>query len=100
MDTGSWEQMLPKSSKVFPHEYKRVLARKPVLAVQRAPRRCSMGKVTGFLEYTRQVAERRPPAVRIRDWFEIYQPFPEETLRSQGARCMDCGVPFAIPAAR
>jgi glutamate synthase (NADPH/NADH) small chain len=32
--------------------------------------------------------------VRIRDWFEIYQPFPEETLRSQGARCMDCGVPF------
>jgi glutamate synthase (NADPH/NADH) small chain len=53
-----------------------------------------MGKVTGFLEYTREVAQRRPPAVRIRDWFEIYQPFPEETLRSQGARCMDCGVPF------
>jgi hypothetical protein len=53
-----------------------------------------MGKVTGFLEYTREVAERRPPAERIRDWFEIYQPFPEETLRSQGARCMDCGVPF------
>ena len=53
-----------------------------------------MGKVTGFLEYTREVAERRPPSERIRDWFEIYQPFPEETLRSQGARCMDCGVPF------
>jgi glutamate synthase (NADPH/NADH) small chain len=53
-----------------------------------------MGKVTGFLEYTREVAERRPPAERVRDWFEIYQPFPEETLRSQGARCMDCGVPF------
>jgi glutamate synthase (NADPH/NADH) small chain len=53
-----------------------------------------MGKVTGFLEYTREVAERRPRAERIRDWFEIYQPFPEETLRSQGARCMDCGVPF------
>jgi glutamate synthase (NADPH/NADH) small chain len=53
-----------------------------------------MGKVTGFLEYTREVAERRPPAERIRDWFEIYQPFPEETLRPQGARCMDCGVPF------
>jgi glutamate synthase (NADPH/NADH) small chain len=53
-----------------------------------------MGKVTGFLEYPREVAERRPPATRIRDWFEIYQPFPEETLRSQGARCMDCGVPF------
>jgi glutamate synthase (NADPH/NADH) small chain len=53
-----------------------------------------MGKVTGFLEYTRELPQRRPPAERIRDWFEIYQPFPEETLRSQGARCMDCGVPF------
>jgi glutamate synthase (NADPH/NADH) small chain len=53
-----------------------------------------MGKVTGFLEYTREVAGRRPPAERIRDWFEIYRPFPEETLRAQGARCMDCGVPF------
>ena len=53
-----------------------------------------MGKVTGFLEYTREVAERRPPSARIRDWFEIYRPFPEETLRAQGARCMDCGVPF------
>jgi glutamate synthase (NADPH/NADH) small chain len=37
---------------------------------------------------------RRPPAERIRDWFEIYQPFPEDSLRSQAARCMDCGVPF------
>jgi len=53
-----------------------------------------MGKVTGFLEYTREVAERRPPSERVHDWFEIYRPFPEETLRSQGARCMDCGVPF------
>jgi glutamate synthase (NADPH/NADH) small chain len=53
-----------------------------------------MGKVTGFLEYPREVAGRRPPAERVRDWFEIYQPFPEATLRSQGARCMDCGVPF------
>jgi glutamate synthase (NADPH/NADH) small chain len=53
-----------------------------------------MGKVTGFMEYTREVAERRPPADRIKDWFEIYKPFPEEKLRAQGARCMDCGVPF------
>jgi glutamate synthase (NADPH/NADH) small chain len=53
-----------------------------------------MGKVTGFLEYTRELPERRPPSARIRDWFEIYRPFPEETLRAQGARCMDCGVPF------
>ncbi|MGA2267311.1 MAG: glutamate synthase subunit beta [Bryobacteraceae bacterium] len=53
-----------------------------------------MGKPTGFLEYTREVPERRPPSERIRDWFEIYLPFPGETLRAQGARCMDCGVPF------
>ena len=53
-----------------------------------------MGKTTGFLEYPREVAERRPPAERIKDWFEIYNPFPEAKLRDQGARCMDCGVPF------
>jgi len=53
-----------------------------------------MGKVTGFLEYTREVPSRRPPAERINDWFEIYQPFPDEKLRTQAGRCMDCGVPF------
>ena len=53
-----------------------------------------MGKTTGFLEYSRELPQRRPPAERIRDWFEIYQPFPEESVRTQGARCMDCGVPF------
>jgi glutamate synthase (NADPH/NADH) small chain len=53
-----------------------------------------MGKVTGFLEYTREMPTRRPPAERIKDWFEIYQPFPEESVKAQGARCMDCGVPF------
>jgi glutamate synthase (NADPH/NADH) small chain len=53
-----------------------------------------MGKVSGFLEYTREVPQRRPPAERIHDWFEVYLPFPEESVRTQGARCMDCGVPF------
>ena len=53
-----------------------------------------MGKATGFLEYKREMPGRRPPAERVRDWFEIYQPFPEDNLRQQGARCMDCGVPF------
>src|SRR5271169_4229772 len=53
-----------------------------------------MGKVTGFVEYTRETPGRRPPAQRINDWFEVYQDFPEEKLRKQGARCMDCGVPF------
>jgi glutamate synthase (NADPH/NADH) small chain len=53
-----------------------------------------VGKVTGFLEYTRELPQRRPPAERIKDWSEIYQPFPEDPLRNQAARCMDCGVPF------
>jgi glutamate synthase (NADPH/NADH) small chain len=53
-----------------------------------------MGKVTGFMEYTRELPQRRDPALRIKDWFEIYQPFPEDHLRTQAARCMDCGVPF------
>jgi glutamate synthase (NADPH/NADH) small chain len=53
-----------------------------------------MGKITGFKEIEREVPERRPIAERINDWLEVYQPFPEEKVRSQGARCMDCGVPF------
>jgi glutamate synthase (NADPH/NADH) small chain len=53
-----------------------------------------MGKVTGFMEYTRELPQRRDPAVRIKDWFEIYQPFPDDHLQTQAARCMDCGVPF------
>src|SRR6202044_1725654 len=62
---------------------------------QAQPRpRCSMGKVTGFLEIQREQMTRRKPEERVRDWFEIYDPFPEEKQREQGARCMDCGVPF------
>jgi glutamate synthase (NADPH/NADH) small chain len=53
-----------------------------------------MGKVTGFLEYTRELPKRRPVEERVDDWFEIYEEFPAENLRRQGARCMDCGVPF------
>jgi len=53
-----------------------------------------MGKDTGFLEYERQVPVRRPATQRINDWFEIYLDQPEMKLREQGARCMDCGVPF------
>jgi glutamate synthase (NADPH/NADH) small chain len=53
-----------------------------------------MGKDTGFMEYSRELARRRPVAERVNDWFEIYQDFSEENLRTQGARCMDCGVPF------
>ena len=53
-----------------------------------------MGKVSGFLEYQREVPGRRPPEERVKDWLEIYTPFPEDKIRLQGARCMDCGVPF------
>jgi len=53
-----------------------------------------VGKVTGFLEHTRELPARRPATERINDWFEIYLDFPEEKIRTQGARCMDCGVPF------
>ena len=53
-----------------------------------------MAKTTGFLDYSRELPQRRPVEERVKDWFEIYKPFPEEKLRNQGARCMDCGVPF------
>jgi glutamate synthase (NADPH) small chain len=53
-----------------------------------------MGKTTGFLEIEREQAVRRKVEDRVQDWFEIYEPFPEEKQREQGARCMDCGVPF------
>ncbi len=53
-----------------------------------------MGKPTGFLEYERTLPQRRPPEERIKDWFEIYQEFPRTAVQEQGARCMECGVPF------
>jgi glutamate synthase (NADPH) small chain len=53
-----------------------------------------MGKDTGFLEIERELPHKRKASERVNDWFEIYEPFPEEKQREQGARCMDCGVPF------
>ncbi|MGH9028341.1 MAG: glutamate synthase subunit beta, partial [Acidimicrobiales bacterium] len=53
-----------------------------------------MGKPTGFVEYPRRLPPRRPVKVRLRDWREVYEPFQEEEARRQGARCMDCGIPF------
>jgi len=53
-----------------------------------------VGKNTGFMEYAREVPTRRPIEERVHDWKEIYQPFPIENVRTQGARCMDCGIPF------
>ena len=53
-----------------------------------------MGKPTGFKEYERKVVPYRDPAERANDFLEIYTDPPEEHLHTQGARCMDCGVPF------
>jgi glutamate synthase (NADPH) small chain len=53
-----------------------------------------MARPTGFLEFPRETPERRPITERVNDWFEIYRDLPEEKLRQQAARCMDCGVPF------
>src|SRR5688572_22418662 len=53
-----------------------------------------MGKPTGFMEYSRTVPLSRHPRERIADWNEFHDHLPVEELRTQGARCMDCGVPF------
>ncbi len=53
-----------------------------------------MGKPTGFMEFTRQLPTDRSPLERLKDWNEFHEHMPEDSLRQQGARCMDCGVPF------
>jgi glutamate synthase (NADPH/NADH) small chain len=53
-----------------------------------------MGKTTGFIEIQRQKQPTRPVEERVRDWHEVYLPYPTGELESQGARCMDCGIPF------
>jgi glutamate synthase (NADPH/NADH) small chain len=53
-----------------------------------------VGNPTGFLEIEREMPQRRSVEERVRDYHEIYLALPENTLRAQGARCMDCGVPF------
>ena len=53
-----------------------------------------MGKVTGFLEIHRKKQPTRPIEERVHDWREVYLPYPTGELQKQGARCMDCGIPF------
>ena len=53
-----------------------------------------MGDVRGFLKHDRELPSRRPVPVRIRDWNEVYEKFPDEALATQASRCMDCGIPF------
>jgi glutamate synthase (NADPH/NADH) small chain len=53
-----------------------------------------MGKITGFMEIKRETSSRRPVRERVTDWREYELKMPEEKLQQQGARCMDCGIPF------
>ena len=55
-----------------------------------------MGKATGFLEIPRRGPGYRPIEVRLRDWREVYEPQSDQDAAQQGARCMDCGIPFCM----
>ncbi len=53
-----------------------------------------MGKPTGFMEFGRELPKKRDPKLRVNDYNELYEPFGEDKIQTQAARCMDCGVPF------
>jgi glutamate synthase (NADPH) small chain len=53
-----------------------------------------VGKVTGFIEIARKKHPMRPVDERVHDWREVYLKYPEQGLKDQAARCMDCGIPF------
>ena len=53
-----------------------------------------MGNPQGFIEFARVTPERRSVSERIHDWREVYKDFPEDQLKIQASRCMDCGIPF------
>ena len=53
-----------------------------------------MANSMAFVQIQRQLPKRRPVEERVRDWGEVYNPFPEDKLTSQARRCMDCGIPF------
>lgn len=59
-----------------------------------------MGKPTGFIEFDRESPNKTAPAERIQHYREFVAPYSEEKLNQQAARCMNCGVPFAIPVVR
>ena len=59
-----------------------------------------MGKVTGFLEFEREDRDYQPVAERIKHWHEFVLPLPEDELRQQASRCMDCGVPYCHGTSR
>lgn len=58
------------------------------------PKSLGVAKPTGFMKFLREIPKDADPTERLRHWNEFHEPMPEESLRKQGARCMDCGVPF------
>ncbi len=102
--------------KVMPREYKRALAEQAKREAREAgspsvvavvggrvtggsrpatlQRGLRMGKPTGFIEIQRKKHPTRPVEERVQDWREVYLPYPTAELEAQGARCMDCGIPF------
>src|SRR5690606_35352815 len=61
---------------------------------RRTDRTRTMGDVKGFMKHGRELPTRRPVPVRLLDWKEVYEEFPEDHLQTQASRCMDCGIPF------
>ncbi len=104
----AWAEQVRHFVKVMPLDYKRALAEmaaesaaadEGIRAAEvgsggRGGVGSEMGKVTGFREYDRQVPAYQPVEERIRHWREFALPMAESDLQAQGARCMDCGVPF------
>ena len=121
---ADWASLHRQFVKVMPRDYKRALAEQATAArEERGARRCrhgdrrrrqartvgeepvpagadgrsqpeSMGKPTGFIEIQRKKHPTRPIEERVHDWREVYLPSPTGGLMEQGARCMDCGIPF------
>jgi len=58
------------------------------------PSNLTMGKPTGFLDFKRELPADRTAGSRVADWKEFHEHMPEADLKKQGARCMDCGIPF------
>ena len=113
---ADWASLQSRLVKVMPREYKRALAEQAkrdergrgrarrsdavawrgdaAVASAGLPGVRRMGKPTGFIEIQRKKHPTRPVAERVQDWREVYLPYPTADLEAQGARCMDCGIPF------
>lgn len=108
---GDWPASARHFTKVFPYEYQRALRQKPeeeantekVASPEKKPVEPAVkdieetipDKVRGFIKYPRERGIYRPAPERQNDWDEVYNfKGVRKTLRTQAARCMDCGVPF------